>query len=127
MTRESYQSNSSTIKRAQKLVVDTIRLCDDLPQKRPAWVISDQLIRSISSIGANIAEAQSSGSRKEFKRFLEISLKSANESIYWLEILGHLNFCPQEKVNSLLDETTQLSKILGRSIITMKSIVSKSI
>ena len=67
--------------------LSVIALTNELPNKRSAWIITDQLIRSATSIGANIVEARSSSSRLEFKKFFEISLKSANESKYWLELL----------------------------------------
>ena len=127
MYKESSQSNSKTIQRAKKFTVDVIHLCDAFPSKRPAWIVADQLIRSASSIGANIVEAQASTSRKEFKKFLEIALKSSNETIYWLEISQESNLSANNIVSPLLDEVTQLSKILGRSVITLKSVVSKSL
>ncbi|OGY38986.1 MAG: hypothetical protein A2391_03115 [Candidatus Brennerbacteria bacterium RIFOXYB1_FULL_41_13] len=59
-----------------------IGLVDTLPNKRSFWIISDQLLRSATSIGANLVEARASSSRLEFKKFYEISLKSANETVY---------------------------------------------
>ncbi len=59
-----------------------IAVCDELPQKKSAWVIAGQLIRAATSIGANIVEAKASSSRLEFKKFFEIALKSANETVY---------------------------------------------
>jgi len=70
-----------------ELSLKIISLYDDLPNKKSAWIIGDQLIRSITSIGANLVEATASSSRLEFKKFNEISLKSANESKYWLGLL----------------------------------------
>jgi four helix bundle protein len=58
-------------------------LISSVPGFRP---LSDQLFRSGTSIGANIAEAKSASSRIEFKKFQEIALKSANETTYWLNL-----------------------------------------
>ena len=67
--------------RCFKFSISVIKVSDNLPGKRSNWVISDQLIRSSTSIGANIMEAKSASSKLEFKKFYEIALKSANETI----------------------------------------------
>jgi len=73
--------------RCYKFSLDIINLIDDLPKKRSAWVIADQLVRSATSIGANLVELSASSSRLEFKKFYKISLKSAKETKYWLGLL----------------------------------------
>ncbi len=55
--------------RTYKFSLGIIALMDDLPQKRSAWIIQDQLIRSATSVGANLVEARASSSRVEFKKF----------------------------------------------------------
>ena len=60
--------------RCYRFSLDVIKLTDELPNKRSAWVITDQLIRSATSIGANLTEARASSSRLEFKKFYEIAL-----------------------------------------------------
>ena len=84
---QNYISNlkSTNVKiRAYKLSLEIIKFINQLPQKKAFWIIGDQLLRSITSIGANMIEGRSSSSRKEFVKFYEISLKSTNESKYWL-------------------------------------------
>jgi four helix bundle protein len=68
--------------RCYKFSLNIIALTDGLPNKRSAWIITDQLIRSTTSIGANLIEARTSSSRLEFKKFYEIALKSSNETKY---------------------------------------------
>jgi four helix bundle protein len=101
--------------------LEIIKICDKLPQKRSAWIITDQLIRSATSIGANIIEARASSSRLEFKKFFEISLKSANETIYWLCLLRDSNLASSLEVNKLIEECQELGKIIGKSVLTLKS------
>jgi four helix bundle protein len=60
-----------------------IQLIRELPEKRVYWAISDQLMRSATSIGANITEAKSASSKRDFIKYYEIALKSANETKYW--------------------------------------------
>lgn len=97
-----------------------IRLSDTLPNKRSSWVIGDQLLRSATSIGANVVEARASSSRLEFKKFYEIALKSANETIYWLALLKDSKLADAAKINALSDEAVQLSRMLGSSVIKLK-------
>ncbi|KKR75794.1 MAG: hypothetical protein UU21_C0027G0003 [Candidatus Levybacteria bacterium GW2011_GWA2_40_8] len=98
-----------------------ISLCDLLPNKRSNWIISDQLIRSSTSIGANLTEARASSSRLEFKKFYEISLKSANETVYWLELLKKTNKVKQKEIDLLLQEVTEIAKMLGAGVIKLKN------
>jgi four helix bundle protein len=117
---ESDQKKNKLNTRCYKLSISIIKLCDDLPNRRSSWVISDQLIRSSTSIGANVFEAKSSSSKVEFKKYFEIALKSANETIYWLNLLKDLNLTDSSKINILIQEVTEIGNILGRSVITLK-------
>jgi four helix bundle protein len=100
--------------RCFKFSLAIIAFSDGLPNKRSTWIINDQLIRSCTSIGANITEAKASGSRLEFKRYFEIALKSANESKYWLELLRDSNAIEKTAVNNLINEVTELANMLER-------------
>lgn len=81
--------------------------------------LADQLIRSATSVGANVVEAQACDSRKDFKRFLVYALKSANETKYWLELSKDLGASVSQKVPGLLEEAEVLSKILGSTVSTL--------
>jgi len=98
-----------------------IHFISRLPKGNPYWVLGDQLLRSGTSIGANIFEAKSSSSRKEFIRYYEIALKSANETNYWLGLLKDSSFIPASKILPLSEACTELSKIVASSILTLKS------
>ncbi|MBI2035288.1 MAG: four helix bundle protein [Candidatus Liptonbacteria bacterium] len=120
MQNSNQKFKSDLRERCYKFSLETIALADALPQKRSAWVIADQLIRSATSIGANIVEAKSSSSRLEFKKFYEISLKSANETKYWLGLLKHANLSKAESVDVLLREVTELANMLAVGVIKLK-------
>ena len=107
-------------RRCYRFSLEIINLTDALPKKRSSWVISDQLIRSSTSIGANLVEAKSSSSRLEFKRFFEISLKSANETKYWLGLLRDANLVDPKKVNILLEEVREISNMLASGVMKLK-------
>ena len=65
-----------------------VKQADKLKENKVPFSLIDQLIRSSTSIGANITEGQSSGSTKELLRYYRIALKSANETKYWLRLLN---------------------------------------
>ena len=98
-----------------------IALADTLPNKRSAWIIIDQLIRSATSIGANLIEARASSSRLEFKKFYEISLKSANETKYWLGLFRDVKLADEKIINSLLKEVDEISNMLGAGVLKLKN------
>ncbi|PIV09338.1 four helix bundle protein [Candidatus Roizmanbacteria bacterium CG02_land_8_20_14_3_00_36_15] len=109
------------INRTLDLARKTISLVDKFPSKRSAWVISDQLIRASTSIGANIIEAQAASSRRDFINFLNHALKSGNETKFWFVLSKDLNQKLIKEVDVLLNETKELTKILGSSIMTLKN------
>lgn len=106
--------------RTYKFSLNIIGLINRLPQKKGYYSIADQLVRSATSIGANQIEAKSSSSRKEYIKYFEISLKSANETKYWLCLIR--DSCPEIKDICLayLAEVGELSKMLASSILTLK-------
>jgi four helix bundle protein len=97
-----------------------INFIDTLPNDRTTQVIANQLLRSATSIGANIIEAKGSSSKRDFANFFSYSLKSANESIYWLQLLRDARKVNGSEMSFLIDETDQIAKMLGASLITMK-------
>jgi four helix bundle protein len=108
-------------KRAFKYALEIIKLIDQLGnQDLSVQVISRQLIKSSTSIGANIIEAQASSSKREFTNFLNHSLKSANETKFWLALLRDSGKVKKESANHLLEETSELANILASSILTLK-------
>jgi four helix bundle protein len=106
--------------RCYNFSIFVIKFIEKLPQKRTFWIISDQLLRSATSIGANVVEAKSSSSRREFIKFYEIALKSANETKYWLELLRDATEISKKEIEILLKECEEISKMLAKSLLTLK-------
>lgn len=106
--------------RAFYLSIDVIKFLETLEYKSSSKIISDQLIRSITSIGANIVEAKASSSKREFLNYFQIALKSANETKYWLAMLRELLPNKKEEINKFLKEVEEISRIIGTSVLTMK-------
>lgn len=98
--------------RTFRFSVRIVKLSQALPKNAAGWAISSQIIRSGTSIGANVEEAQSCGSRKEFTRCLTIALKEAKETEYWLRIIVETELVPKVKLASLLEENNEIIKIL---------------
>ena len=120
---ENYNSNfkSDLKQRCYKFSLDIIALTDTLPNKRSAWIITDQLIRSATSIGANLFEARSASSRLEFKKFYEIALKSANETKYWLGLLKDSKLANEKSCDDLLNEANEIANMLAAGVIKLKN------
>ena len=117
---ENREFKRQLIIRAFKLARKVIALVDKFPNKRSAWIIADQLLRAITSIGANIVEAQAASSKRDFVNFLNYALKSGNESKFWFALAKDLDKKSLSEIEILLKETDELVKILGSSIATLK-------
>jgi four helix bundle protein len=107
----TYQNKSQLpIKeRSFKFAVEIVKFCNHLKELRQ-YEISNQLIRSGTSIGANLREASNGYSKKDFIYKVSIAQKEADETIYWLEILNEI--LNENEIDSLLKEATQLLKII---------------
>ena len=84
-----------------------------LCSERKEFVLSKQLLRSGTSIGANIAEAQYGISRKDFLNKLYIALKECAETLYWLELLTECGYLSAPEYQSLLVDCEELRKLLS--------------
>ncbi len=105
--------------RSYRFALNIVKFIDSLPNSRTSVVIGDQLLRSGTSIGANIIEAQAGSTRKDFKNFLNHALKSANETKFWLALLRDTGKKPKSHIDPLLAEAKELANILGASIVTL--------
>lgn len=87
--------------------------------ERVYFSVIDQLLRSATSIGANIVEAKAGSSKKDFKKFYTIALKSANETKYWLCLIRDTNIVniEKDKIVELITEADELSKIIASIVI----------
>ena len=97
-----------------------IRFVAKLPNKRLYWSMSDQLLRSATSIGANIIEAQGACSRRDFINFYHYSLKSSKETIYWLKLLKNIGTLKSDYFDILIKEAEELTKIIAVCILRLK-------
>jgi four helix bundle protein len=80
----------------------------------------DQLLKAGTSVGANLEEAKAGSSRREFVRYLEIALREARESLYWLRIWAALNLGPSDQLRELQGEADQIVRILTAIVVSTK-------
>ena len=113
--------NRDIKKRSYNFAIRVIQLVDIIAKNGlSSEVIAKQLIRSATSIGANIIEAQAGSSKKDFINFLNHALKSANETVFWLSVIIDSDKSSGQDVISLKKEAIELANILGSSIITLR-------
>ena len=103
------------------LSVRLVKLCRYLEDKPGVGrTLSWQLLRSGTSIGANVEEAQAGQSRADFISKNAIALKEARETDYWLRLLAAAQIVPQRRISELQKEVAEVQRILGAIIVTAK-------
>jgi len=105
--------------KAKKFAIRIINLNKFLRNKKDL-VISNQILRSGTSIGANLSEGEFAQSESDLINKSQIALKEANETRYWLELLVETNYISQEQFDSLHKDCVELINMLVRGIITLK-------
>lgn len=120
------ENNSSKFKyefkkRIYIYCLNVIKIVNYLDKKDPViQVITRQFLRSATSIGANVIEAQSGRTKRDFTNYLCHALKSANETNFWFGLLRDSKKVDRDKIDCLIKETSEFAKILGSSILTLK-------
>ena len=111
-----YDIRDRTYNYAKKI----IEFLNELPRDYISQTLGKQLLRSATSVGANIVEAQAAPSKKDFANFYNYSLKSANESKYWIRLLNDCGKSPKDQSALLLQETYELSNILASILLKVR-------
>jgi four helix bundle protein len=99
---------------------EVVLFIKNVSQERIYRPLFDQLLRSATSVGANVAEGRSGVSKKDWQNYLAIALKSANETKYWLRLIGDTVDVDKNVVVRLSTEVNELSKILATILIKAK-------
>jgi len=93
--------------------VKIVKVCQVLVEEKKEFVLSKQLLRAGTSIGANIEESIGGQSEKDFFAKLTISYKEARETHYWIRLLTATDYLTKDKGDSLLQDVEELLKIIG--------------
>jgi len=100
-------------KKSYAFAVKIVKTCTSIMKEDNEYILSKQLIRSGTSIGANIEEAIGGQSRKDFFAKLTISYKEARESHYWIRLLNDTGYLKKDKTTELLKDCDELLRIIG--------------
>ena len=111
-------AENALVTQSKQFAVDIINLCEDLHGRRKANAIIDQLLRSGTSIGANIHEANYGASKSDFINKLQIALKECYETDYWLELLYESGYLSRNIFESMYRDNLEINRILASIIIT---------
>jgi len=114
------KSESIIAKKAYAFAIDIVKLYKELIGENKEFVLSKQLLRSGTSIGANINEAVSGQSKRDFVHKLSIALKEARETAYWLNLLRDSDFINQVSFDDIDAKCNEIIKILSSIILTTK-------
>lgn len=109
-----------------KFAVSIVNLYKYLIENKKEFVLSKQLLRSGTSIGALQREASQAESKADFIHKYAIAQKECNETIYWLELLVETEFITKLQYESLLVDSKELMKMITASIITAKKSLNRS-
>lgn len=101
--------------------VRVYHLCSSIPRRWENTVITRQLLRSATSVGANYREAVHASSRKQFISILEIAQRECAETEYWIDLTIKCNLMNINRLSSLRQECRELRSILTSTIITAKT------
>jgi len=111
--------------KSKEFALRIIKLYKHLCNNKKEYVMSKQLLRCGTSIGANICEADSSMSKKEFISKMNISLKEAAESEYWIELLFRSEYLIQSEYDSIIRECREIKALLISIIRTSNQNIKK--
>ena len=98
--------------RTFKLALRVLKMSSALPSTAAGQVLCRQVIRSATSVGANVTEAQGTSTRKEFIRKMNIARGEARESLYWLQLISGSGMVPARRMEAIIREADELVSIL---------------
>ncbi len=101
--------------------VRVVKLYQFLQTDKKEFVLSKQLLRSGTSVGAMVREAEQAESKADFKHKMAIAQKEINESIYWLELMKETNYLTQNEFDSIYPDAVDLIKLITAIIKTTKA------
>ena len=103
-----------------RFAVRIVNLCRYIQNEHNEFILTKQLLKSGTSIGANVSESQQAQSRSDFISKLNISLKEAYETNYWLRLLHETNFLTSEEFQSIIADCNELERLLISIVKTTK-------
>jgi four helix bundle protein len=114
------QSKSILKDKSFSFAIAIVKTYKNLVEEKREYVMSKQLLRSGTSVGANIREAKNAENTNDFIHKLGIAQKECDETLYWLELLKKTEYLNGEEFHKLSDEANQILKMIRSTILTIK-------
>ena len=95
-----------------QFAIRIVRLYKFLCEEKKEYILSKQLLRAGTSIGANVTESQQAQSKPDFVSKISVALKEASETKYWIKLLGATEYLSENQTKSILDDCVEIEKIL---------------
>ena len=114
-------TDSVLLEKTMELAVRIVRMCQYLESERHEFVMSKQVLRSGTSIGANVREAIYGQSRRDFVAKLSIALKETVETEYWLELLSRTEYLSEKQYGDIREDVSTVAKILTSTVKRMRN------
>ena len=115
-------NEEKTVKyKSKRFAVRIVNLYKYLCDEKKEFVLSKQILRSGTSIGANIAEGECAISKKDFLSKIYIALKECSETIYWLDLLYETDYLSKSEYDSIISDCEEIRKMLSSSTKTINS------
>jgi four helix bundle protein len=115
------KKDNAVLDKSFRFAVRSIRLYQHLKDKRKEFILSKQMLRSGTSIGANVREGNNAESKADFIHKLGVAQKETDETMYWLELLKETDYLTVNEFDSIYQDANELLKLIRSIILTAKN------
>ena len=124
MQSADFRKEGTARYKSKRFAIRVVHLYQYLCNEKKEYILSKQLLRSGTSIGANLAESECAMSRKDFLAKVYIALKECNETLYWLELLHDTGYLQFDEYRSMYADCKELLKMLSTTTKTLQTQLS---
>ena len=107
--------------RTYRFALRVVRLVSAMPRNKVADVLGRQVLRAATSVGANVEEAIAASSKRDFANKMQIALKEARETHYWLRLIRDAEIFADERMAPIIQEALETKKILSATVKTTRA------
>ena len=115
------KTNNPALDKSYEFALTVVKLCFEIQKDKKEYILSKQLLRSATSIGANMEEAIGGQSNKDFLHKVSIAYKETRESHYWIRLMGDSKLIENDIKDELLEKVNELLRIIGSIQKTLRS------
>ncbi len=121
MAKEKTAEKQTVLQKSKRFAIRIVKLYRYLCEEKKEFVMSKQILRCGTSIGANLSESIAAISKKDFMAKVYIALKECSETLYWLELLKDTDYITEDMYRSMQGDCEEIRKMLSSSTMTLKS------